>query len=588
MAVRMDTPSPCRRPGLRASLGALALARAVPALVLAFAALSAACGGDTPDPGACTKSSQCPAGQGCQAGHCAPLPCGGCQADQVCQDSGSCAQAQGAKCPTAGCPQGYTCNKNNVCSIPCTLDRDCGDPSLKCNPNTGTCAQCVFDSQCTTIAGKPRCDPASGNCVACLQPIDCSSGHFCEQSTHLCQTGCKQNSDCNLSAGERCTGATASTPGKCVQCTADTDCGGSPSTPACDVPSGRCVGCAGDKYCNQSSPRCDPVAQLCVQCLPANNASGSDCGYQFVNGGPKDPHNALTCDPTSKSCVPGCETDAQCGCPIDPGTGKPTNCARLHSGGHCDPTLTSMPGVAGPSEGGCVECKLNIDCKCKVKGATASTPGCDATWPQLGALSGARCLRNATTSYGECKEGCDTNADCPANMLCGPAGSANAHKCVECSCNSGNLSPDGTWCNDPVGSNPIGGCAQISATAYKVCDAATLTCRLKREAEQCDSSKECGDTRDPTVGQCVPGAQFCVKNAHAYTPVGAPELYCDPGKVHGRCGIACDDAQTNSCNQGAGTACPNNTNCKTATAVDTPPGGLNVGKYCVSNKCNTP
>lgn len=587
----MDNSSPCRRPALP-SVNSRALLPALLASVM-LAALSAGCGGgdSASDAGAsCTKASQCKVGEGCDAtGHCVALPCGGCQPDQVCQDSGTCAQAQGARCPTAGCPKGYSCNKNGVCSLPCTLDRDCGDPSLVCNPNTGTCAQCVFDSQCTAASGKPRCDPTSGNCVACLQPIDCASGRFCEQTTHLCQTGCKQNSDCNLSAGERCDGATASAPGRCVQCTADTDCSSSPSTPACDVAKGRCVGCAGDKYCNAGNPRCDPVAQLCVQCLPANNASGSDCGYQFVNGGPKDPHNALTCDPTAKQCVPGCQTDAQCGCPVDPGTGKPTTCARLHTGGHCDPTLTTMPGFTPPlaSEGGCVECTQNIHCKCKVKGVTtANTPECDANWPSLGALNGARCVRNTTTSYGECVEGCDTNADCPANKLCGAAGTANAHKCVECSCTAANAI-DNSWCNDPIGTNPIGGCGQVTGGAYKVCDLQTLTCRLKRQNEVCDSSRECGDTTDKNLGQCVPGAQFCVKSSHAYL-VNSPELFCDPGKLHGRCGIACDDPQTNSCNAGAGAACPSGSNCHTSTALDTPPSGVATGKYCVSNKCNTP
>lgn len=605
----MDNSSPCRRPGLRAvpALGAASVpcrvqtlraqsARALlPALLVSLAALSAACGGgdSSSDAGAsCTKSSQCAVGEGCDTtGHCVALPCGGCQPDQVCQDSGTCALAQGAKCPAAGCPKGYTCNKNNVCSLPCLRDRDCGDPSLVCNPNTGTCAQCVFDSQCTAVAGKPRCDPTSGNCVACLQPIDCSSGHFCEQATHLCQTGCKASSDCNLSAGERCDGATASAPGRCVQCTADADCSASPATPACDVAKGRCVGCAGDKYCNQANPRCDPVAQLCVQCLPVNNASGSDCGYPFVSGGPKDPHNAMTCDPTAKQCVPGCATDAQCGCPKDPGTGNPTNCARLHTGGHCDPTLKTMPGFTPPldAEGGCVECTQNTHCKCKVKGVTtANTPECDANWPQLGLLNGARCVRNATTSYGECVEGCDSNADCPAGRLCGASGTQNAHKCVDCSCAAGTI-VDNAWCNNPLDpNNPLAGGCGLTKEGYPlVCDSATLLCRLKRQSEVCDSSRECGDTKDPTVGQCVPGAKFCVKSSHGYLP-NSPQLYCDPGKLHGRCGIACSDPDPNVNACTAGIPCPNGSACHQSTSLDTPPSGNASGQYCVSNNCKTP
>jgi hypothetical protein len=222
-----------------------------------------------------------------------------------------------------------------------------------------------------------------------------------------------------------------------------------------------------------------------------------------------------------------------------------------------------------------------------VKGG--SFPECDANWPNLYSLNGARCVRNATTSYGECQQGCDTTADCPAGKLCGPPNTAVAHTCVECSCAAGTISADGTWCNNPLDpNNPLnGGCGQVTGGVYKVCDVATLTCRLKRQNETCDSSRECGDTKDPTVGQCVPGAQFCVKSSHAYL-VNSPELFCDPGKLHGKCGIACDDAQANTCNSGAGIPCPSGSNCHTATALDTPPSGVATGKYCVSSNCKTP
>ena len=571
------------------------------ACALALSALLAACGsGDTggPDAGAsCTKSSQCHVGEGCIGGHCTPLPCGGCQPDEVCQDSGSCAPAQGAKCPSLGCPAGFKCNKNGVCSKPCILNADCNDSRLVCNSATGTCAQCLFDTECTTVAGKPRCDSSSGNCVACLQPIDCTtalgSGHYCDQATHTCGAGCKDNSDCNLSASERCEGATATAPGKCVQCTKAkeaTDCAS--SAPACDA-NGRCVICSEDKYCGGGTPRCDLITQTCVACLPSHNATGEDCGYAFTQGQPLDPHDALTCDPVAKKCVNGCAGDTQCGCPIDPGTHLPTNCSRRHTGLHCDPALTSMPGVAGVTLGGCIECTANVHCKCKVKGVTTeNTPECDAAWPSLGLLNGARCLKAASSGWGECQEGCDTNSDCPSGKLCSLTG-VTAHTCVECSCAPGTTSADGTWCNDPIGTNPIGGCPQVGPSSYKICDAKTFACRLKRQNEVCDASVECGDTTkdnptNPWFGQCIPGARFCVKSAHPYFPVGAPDTFCDAGKTHGRCGIACDDAQANTCNAGAGYTCPSGSSCETANAIDPSPSGQTVGKFCVSNNCKTP
>jgi hypothetical protein len=557
----------------------------------------------------CTESEQCPAAQGCIENICTPLPCGGCDSDQVCSvTSSTCVPAQGATCPplsAGGCPEGYSCNSNNVCSQPCTLDTDC--PSgLVCNSNTSTCAQCIFDSNCASVAGKPRCDPTSGNCVACLEPIDCTStlgsDHFCDTNTNTCVTGCETSADCNLSNNEFCNGATSTTPGMCVQCTAATEatqC--TVSAPACDA-AGQCVICTADHYCGPATPRCDTTTQTCVECLPANNANGSDCGYQFSSGGPRDPHDEAVCDPTAKDCVPGCATDVNCGCPVDPSTGKPTACAREYSQEHCDPTRTTSADVpdAG-TEGACVECTANSHCFCKIEGNQGSTDpstglACN-DWPQAGSFDGARCVSDS------CVQGCDTNADCPADKLCSLSG-PTAHQCVECSCANSTINDapgpcvagatDCGWCSDPTTAGALGGCGPVhdladggssAGAASQVCDALTLTCRLKRQDEACDRSEECGDPRDPTIGACIPGAQFCVQFAHAYAP-DSPNLYCSPGRVTGRCGIPCDDSQDNTCSEGV--SCPSGSTCKQATAVDQPPGGIEPsGEYCTANTCTT-
>lgn len=551
-----------------------ALRAVVPSLALALAALafnSGACGGDTVDPNhrPCTRSRDCLTGEACVDLFCKAVPCGGCDVGQVCVDP-TCVPAQGATCPATGCPTGYSCSAaGNVCNKVCVVDRDC-DTGTVCN--SGACVQCVFDSQCTTVAGKPRCEPTKGQCVACLEPIDCTralgSGNYCEASTHTCAPGCKVDGDCNLSQGEICNGATATTPGKCVQCRNDGEC--NLGAPACD-PTGHCVACTEDKYCTPGAPRCDGTTKTCVKCLPANDASGTDCGYNFPDqpGVPAhmDPHNALVCDATAKQCVVGCKVDANCGCPVK-ADGKPTDCPRRWTQERCDPNKTAMDGIVGPTQGACVECNVNADCKCLVKG-NETKPECVGN-PRGGSLNGAQC----DAPSAKCVVGCDADADCPANRLCSLTG-ATAHTCVECSCLNktvydANLGFAG-WCNDP--SNGFTGCGVASGGVQLVCDADTNACRKKRQSESCSTYLECGDPHDPKTGLCIPNLAICVFSSVPYA--GSPRTYCAPGKNTGRCGIACVDNQTNTCTQDPA-YCPTNTQCRSALEDNS-----HLGKYCV-------
>ena len=188
------------------------------ATALAFAALISACGGGAP-PAGCPP---CPSGQQCVAGVCQTqaLPCGGkCTQDQACSDAGQCVPAQGATCPSTGCPAGYPCN-GTTCALICTLNSDCAR-GFVCNPATNSCTQCVFNSDCSGVAGKPTCDSKKGICAQCTAAIDCSSlgpAHYCAPATDTCQAGCLVDGDCSESAGEHCDGASGTTPGRCIQC----------------------------------------------------------------------------------------------------------------------------------------------------------------------------------------------------------------------------------------------------------------------------------------------------------------------------------------------------------------------------------
>jgi len=530
-----------------------------------------ACGGSgqpggNPDGGqACERNRDCPSGMGCVQNVCVALPCGGCQPEEACSDNGTCVPAQGAPCPSAGCPAGYPCN-GTVCAKPCTLDADC-DKGFVCNSALGRCAQCTFNSQCAGVAGKPKCDSASGTCVACLDPIDCAPGSFCDTPTHSCKPGCRVNSDCNQSAGERCDGATSSTPGRCIQCGSDTECcpgspPGSCPTPACDS-IGHCVGCTSDRFCALGSPRCDLTTKTCVQCLPANNATGTDCGQRFYTGGPLDPHVEKTCKPETHSCVDGCEFDTQCGCPRDK-DGKETNCPRypklsgstVTSGEHCDPTKST-----NGSLGTCVECLTghNDHCRYRVKGSTEYAGA-------FALFNGGRCVSDV------CVDGCDADADCTSGKIChlsASPGDPLNNKCVDCNC-EGKTVYDNAWCADSA-----------KCSGGKICDKSTLLCRKKRFNETCDLSGECGDVNDPAVSQpgsqCVPVPAICVKEFMPATT--GPFTFCkDQGPTLGKCGIPCSDFVSNLCV--ADQYCPFSTTCRSAR--DTLGG---TGKYCIPPKC---
>ena len=526
-----------------------------PLAVLACSFLLACGGGRAGAPLQCQRDRDCPVGQGCVASACVPLPCAGaCQPEQACGSDGKCSPAQGATCADHTCPSTYPCN-GTVCAKGCTLNSDC-DPGSVCNSQLHSCAQCTFNADCAGVTGKTRCDSTSGVCVACQANIDCVTSvgpdHIC--ANHTCIPGCQTDADCNAGTGEKCDGATQTAPGRCIQCKSKNDC--AVGAPACDD-TGHCVGCFGgtqteaNGFCGPGSPECDMPSRTCVACLPANNASGLDCGFQ--NATPPDPHYAKTCNPATHSCVPGCAGDSQCGCPRTAAGGAENNCPRFAVAEHCDPARTMMENA--PSLGACVQCrpKVNADCAYKVKGSTQ--------YPGLGydTFNGARCVNDV------CFEGCDTSADCPGTRpVChlGASGDLNNHKCVECACESPGA--ERAWCD--------------SATCQAkgdVCDTATLVCRRKRQSETCVASSECGDSHDLTVGQCNTIPSACV---FRWAPPTGSGKMCSPGGTYGRCGIAGCDVTNNQCNGGVA-PCPSGTRCYTGTNE------VSSNTYCVSNLC---
>ena len=520
----------------------------------------------SPDGGfPCVHDKDCPAGQQCSQNICQSLPCGGCLPDQACSASGACVTAQGSGCADGSniCPADYPCN-GQICAKPCLLDHDC-DPGTLCNSNVHSCVQCEFNSQCASVVGKSNCDATTGNCVACNVNIDCTktlgAGHVCE--AHKCVEGCLSNNDCNAGNNERCTVQSGTTPGKCIQCASDGECT-APGLHACD-PTGHCVQCGGtsqtqaNTYCGQGTPECELVTSRCVQCLPANDASGLDCGTKI--NGVRDSHSAMTCDPHSFACVPGCQGESQCGCPRNSSGEEnclnPDNATGRNPGQeHCDPAATSMVGFTGATEGACVQCRVGTNADCY--------------YLRTGSVIGERCVNDS------CTQGCDSTADCTSGYQChigNVSNDPNNHKCVQCGCAAGSTLDDGAYCLDSVH------CPGDANGLPQVCDAATLLCRKKRTAETCVHSKECGDAFDPALANsgCIP-AQFC---AYDYHPTTGSDLFCSsPHGVSGKCAPACQGSSTNDCGDGV-THCPNGTLCKQADNETAP----SATPHCVANSC---
>ena len=531
-----------------------------------------ACGGGKA-PGQCLHHFDCAAGQACLSGTCAVAPCGGsCQADEACGNDNTCVKAQGTSCADHSCPKGYPCNAGGACAKACTFDAQC-EAGFLCNSALKSCAQCSNSSQCEGKKTTPVCDDqGSGNCVACNVNFDCTkalgSGHTCD--AHACKPGCKSTSDCNASLGETCD--TSVTPGRCIQCKTRADCAAQgPAASACDD-TGHCVQCwgatqtAANAFCGTGSPECNLASKSCVACLPANNATGQDCGYPV--SGAMDPHEASTCNVSTYSCQNGCQVDAQCGCPRNAPGGAESACPRYPDQEHCDPNRTTMAFVTGATLGACVQCTDNAHCEYKIHGTTLYG-GAHA------AFNGSRCLTDS------CVEGCDTDADCypdhatPNGKIChrGAPGDANNHKCVECKCDVPGADP--SYCSQNSDGSPA--CSNTAGGNPRVCDASTLSCRLKRQGESCDANTQCGAAAPgsacASLGSAggVSGTGFCV--LYRNSDVSNPTLYCSLYKgTQGRCGDFCD----HFCQCQSGSAC--------ATATST------NGSYpaCVPASCSYP
>jgi uncharacterized repeat protein (TIGR01451 family) len=201
-----------------------------------------------------------------------------------------------------------TSSSPKVC-VGCLVDSDCGQGASGQVCSAKTCVAgcrgaggngCPAGHVCTSA------DSTQGQCVECLADSDCggsASGKVCEPATSQCVAGCRGTGGNACLPPTTCTSADSSI-GVCVQCTQDAQCGGSSSGAICE--SQRCVdGCRGaagnacptGKLCTSTASE----PGHCVECF-----SDSDCGGTM---------SGRVCDDGAQRCIDGCREHGGNGCP---------------------------------------------------------------------------------------------------------------------------------------------------------------------------------------------------------------------------------------------------------------------------------
>jgi uncharacterized repeat protein (TIGR01451 family) len=420
-------------------------------------------------------------GNGCPAGACSSTTatigtCAACSADSDCGSLTS-----GKICTANACVDGCRGAGGNGCASPnvCT----------SANATAGTCVQCTTSANCSAgqICAANVC---TSGCTADANCGSVTSGKIC--TANACVDGCRGTGGNGCSSSRLCT-STDATPGTCVACLTDANCGNTTSGKVCDAASHACVdgcrgtggnGCASGKICTST----DATAGTCVVCTVDTN-----CGSGKV------------CDAASHACVDGCRGTGGGSCP---------------NGTYC----TSTDATAGT----CVGCTVDTNC-----GAATSGRICDA--------SIHACVDGCRGSGGN---GCQTGRYCTSN-------DAAAGNCVACAVDAhcGNVTSAKVCdtashtCKDGCRGTGGNGCAQGVACTSQ--DATIGTCVI------CTTDSQCGGVTSGRV--CDTTVHACVDGCHGIGGNGCPQtLVCSSGGAAiGHCGLPDVDVVA----QGNGVAC---------------------------------
>jgi hypothetical protein len=174
--------------------------------------------GSCEDLGVCKNDGECPDGEKCEQGACAP----GCVDDD--------------ECPTDGGGVKLICTKAR-CVPPCASNAECTLPA-ECDTASGRCkvpGACEDSAEC---APESYCDKVTGDCIpGCLEDVHCQTAAKICKNKKCVAKGCEHNYQCGFNK------VCDKGPGECVESTR-ADCS------TCDAMS--------------QSPQCGGEPALCV------------------------------------------------------------------------------------------------------------------------------------------------------------------------------------------------------------------------------------------------------------------------------------------------------------------------------------
>lgn len=426
--------------------------------------------------------------------------------------------------------------------VECKASTDCQDAAKPfCDPTTNACRSCSTDADCTTTPNTPAC--LNGACTECAltnrtRCMTMAGKPVCLIPPGAC--GCNTNADCPVTA-PTCDPTTKACKSGCKT---DPDCAATPATPACSVASGTCVECTtgNTSKCVAPKPACDIAASKCVECLAA-----TDC-----------PATTPVCDTTMKTCRK-CTMDNECPAarPLCSASGACVLCRTNAECGGTTPLCSSTSGSCGPCvDDGAPSCSDPKFPACQKGGPLAgSCTECSGT--NVARCGGIKpvCL----TTFGFC--GCTDTMD----SVCG-----------------GPMS--GIVCNAPVGIC-IPGCSNAAnrnkCPVDQMCMAmgdAVGTCTM---VAACMIDADCKDPRPKCDTNAMP--RSCVQ-CLADGDCKAPSI-CDAGKT--KSCVECTPGNVTNCSvNGSGTRCLDNSTC--GCQFDNECGGMRSGRVCDTglSKCS--